>query len=210
MRIAMKHEPIDAGAESPIALILERRGKELPRFRSVSRERLGRDDRPAIGVGNRSRFDATEQGLHDKPLRPELAHRHVRHRPQRHVASGVHVIRFNRQPKTVASAQFPQVRRVLADDQFLSRPAQVPQKPLRQLPGSRRPDPSSRAGIWRGIVSAAPLELRGKLRAPVLRTHLPTVDVQHRPTGGPVQRAWPDRPQQLANELTRSAHRVRR
>ena len=54
------HETIDARAERPVALVLDRCRVQLPRFGAGRRECLGCDDWSAVCVGNRSRFETTE------------------------------------------------------------------------------------------------------------------------------------------------------
>ena len=167
VRITMKHEAIDARAERPVTLVLHGGREILPGLGSIGGKCFGGHNRSTVRMGDRCSFDAAERGLETVALRPELAHRHVRHAAERQVSHGIHVVGFNRQTKTVAPSQLLEMLGMLLDDKFLCGPAQIPQKTLGHFP-TVDDAPRHDRQIPDRTVPAPLLKLGGEIRAPVL------------------------------------------
>ena len=88
---------------------------------------------------------------------------------------------------------------MILDHQLLGRLPQVPKEPLRHFQAVHHPPRDGRQIAHRVIASTA-AELLAECRRPVLRAHLPTVYVQHRPAGVGRRLARPDLAQQRADE----------
>ena len=146
-----------------------------------------------------------ERGLDDaegrvEAVEPELAHRHVGHRAEAHVGARHHVVGLDGEPEAMLVSQRLQMLRVVLDDQLLRRLPQVPQEALGHFQAVHHPARHGRQ-IAQRIVAAAAAEFLAEGGGPVLRAHLPTVDVQHRPArarGTVLSR--PDLAQQRADE----------
>ena len=130
---------------------------------------------------------AAELAVEPVALRPELAHRHVGCAAQVQVGAGVHVVRLDGEPKTVAAAQLFKLHRVILHDQFLRGLSQVPEEPFRDLAVSHDVA-RHRRQVTQQIVAAAPLEFLAEPARPVLGTHLPAIEVQHGPATRPLRR----------------------
>ena len=173
---AVKIQAIHAHAKSPVTLNLQRRGVGFPIFAGTARERLGGNHVPSAGVRNGSGFDDTVSRVETKM--PELALRHIRDTSEREVAGGIQVVRFQRECQTVAMRQFRQMTNVIFYREFLGRAPQVPQKAFRDF-RTRHDAPGNRRHKFQRIVAAPFSKFRAKAGRPVLRTHLPTVKMQH-------------------------------
>src|SRR5512138_1325712 len=75
-RVAMKHEPVNSFAKSPIAQRLDSRGMMEPALLVIRGESLRAQDALPINVGCRSHLHATIRGV--VTPRPEFGHRLIR------------------------------------------------------------------------------------------------------------------------------------
>ncbi len=150
-------------------------------------------------MGDRRGFVATEIRIEAVPPRPELAHRHVGHTAQGHVGRGIHVVRFDRQTESVASAEPFQMLGVIFDHKLLRREPEIPEESLGNLQAFD--DPARHGGqIRQRIVAATALELAAESGGPILGAHLPAINVEHGPAAGALDRPRPNGANKFAYE----------
>ena len=151
-------------------------------------------------------IDAASKTLNRvEAVKPELAHRHVGHRAHAHVRARVHVVWLDRKPEAVSCVPVPSAARAwfsITSSCAVCRKSHRNRSETSTLPTIRPVDDRQ---VAHRVVTPAPAELLAEARRPVLRAHLPTVDVQHGPAASPPSCAAQS-PAAACRQTPRSAH----
>ena len=174
--VRVELEAVDAEGERPVALRLHRSGVLLPVLRARG-ERLRADDGTPHRVRDGDRLHAAVLRRTSHALRPELAHRHVRHRAGRDVAARIHVVRFARHHEPLAVRKLLDGEKLVLDHELLRGLPPVEEESLGDF---RRLHHASvdRGDVRKRRIAAPALELLEELGGTVLRAHLPAVEVE--------------------------------
>ncbi|OPZ73307.1 MAG: hypothetical protein BWY83_00176 [bacterium ADurb.Bin478] len=113
MGIAMKRQPVDAGAKRPVGLRFHDSGVQFPSFVMIRCERLGCDDGTTLSVGDGGCFKTAIVGIEPIPPGPEFAHGHIRDCAEAQVCGWVHVIGLDGEPETVFMRQLFEITGVI-------------------------------------------------------------------------------------------------
>ena len=175
----MIHKTIDANTKRPVALILHRPRILLPFLAPPRRKCFRRNDWPGHRMCNGSRFNTTKRRI-KIPRTPELAHRHIGNGAKIQVSRRVHVVWLDGQFETVFATKFFQMSCVIFQHQFLTCQTNIPKKTLGFFQAAHSTSAVCRQ-IRPCIIPAAFFEFCKKILRPVLRPHLPAINMNSLP-----------------------------